>query len=364
MQAEQEYRIGIVDTREAWEGMAGAWNALLRSSRADTVFLSWEWLFSWADSFLVAGRRLFIVTVHQGQELIGVAPWYLNRVSRNLVNFDQLEFLGSPEAGSDYLDVILKEGREQEVTEQLYQFLFRDGRMFWDCLLLRDIPSDSLFLLYLQDRIEREGKYAELSKGSYCPRVLLPKSADWVPGISPKRRARFRQDVGRLKKSGDVDHRTVTGEGLAEGLDDFFSFYEKKKGQGGSHLHRFLREFTRRSAGRDLVRIDFLANRGVTIASLLHLRYNDELLLYLMVVDKEFNPKISSGNVLVGLCLEQAHAAGVSRYDLLKGNERYKFYWADRGRSSLCLFMTQKKFNPLLYTAGRFMRYTAKILLR
>jgi CelD/BcsL family acetyltransferase involved in cellulose biosynthesis len=359
-----EYRTELVASRDAWEEMAGAWNDLLESSRSHSVFLTWEWLFSWAECFLNGDRRLFIVTVYSGKELIGIAPWYLHPVSRNLGRVEQLEFLGSPEAGSDYLDIIIQAGREEDVAGALYEFLFHQDRSAWDTLLLRDIPSDSLFLLHFQEKLEQDGKYAELCKGSYCPVVTFPKSAGWTPGVSAKRRARFKQDLGRLNKGGGMHHRIVRGAEVPDGLDEFFRFYNLKSGHQGDHIHRFLKKFSARSAGKDLLQIDFLNIGGTTAAGLLHLVYHGEVLLFTMAVDKEFNPKISVGNLLVGLCLKQAAAGGRTRYDFLKGNERYKFHWADDGRSSIGIFTVQKKLSPALYAAGRFMKYTAKILLR
>lgn len=363
-QDETECRTDIIDSFESWERIGGAWNDLLKASRSNSVFLTWEWLFSWAECFVRGNRRLFIITLYSGNELVGIAPWYLNPLSRKFGGVVQLEFLGSPEAGSDYLDVIIKAGREQEVTEALYAFLFDHDRSAWDTLLLRDLPSDSLFLLYFQDKLERDGKYAELCKGSYCPLVTFPKTTGWVPGVSAKRKARFKQDLGRLKKSGEMKHRVVRGEAVPDGVDEFFRLYNQKTGHEGDHLHRFLKKFAIRSAGRELVQIDFLTLENKPVAGLLHLVYRNELMLFTMAVDKGFNPKISLGNVLVGLCLEQASVEGRARYDFLKGNERYKFYWADSGRTSLGFFMSQKKLKPLLVATARFMKYTAKILLR
>jgi hypothetical protein len=359
-----EYRIEIINSLSAWENLAAAWNELLGSSRANTVFLTWDWLFSWAGCFLDADRRLFILAIHKNRELVGIAPWYLRRISRNFMSINQVEFLGSPEAGSDYLDIIIQAGKEREVAGVLYRYLFHDGRLLWDCLHLCDIPSDSLFLLHFQEIIEKEGKYAELSKGSYCPFAALPNNSDWIPGVSSGRKARFKQDLARLGKDGEISHRVLTGDAAAGGLEDFFSFHRDKSGRDGVQLHRFIRAFASRSLGRCLLRLDFLGIQGTTIAALLHLKYQDELLLYIMAADKAFNPRISAGNVLVGLCLKKAGEEGIARYDFLKGNEPYKFYWAEKGRSSLSLFITQKKLRPVIFTAARFMKYTAKILLR
>ena len=105
-----DYRIEIIDSFDAWKQLAGKWNDLLKGSRANTVFLTWEWLFSWAGCYLNEDRNLFILGVYRDHELIGIAPWYIRHDKYRLLGMRRIEFLGSPDAGSDYLDVIAKNG--------------------------------------------------------------------------------------------------------------------------------------------------------------------------------------------------------------------------------------------------------------
>ncbi len=360
-----ELRIRVVESLAEWESLAGDWNELLKSSRADTIFLTWEWLFSWAECFLTEHRRLFIVTVYRDHELIGIAPWYCCRLSRYWTAFDQVKFLGEPEMSSDYLDVIIRRGAEEQVSHALYDFLFMKGRQHWDCLSLGDLPADSLFLLYFQDRLDRDGKYGEIRRGSYCPRVTIPRGDDWVPdGVSAKRRTRFRQDLAKLGRSGEFSHRTVCGDAVRKGVEEFFSFYSMKSGHEYLSLQVFMERFSARSAGRDMLQIDFLNVKGKTIAAMLDLLYRDEVLLYAMAVDKEFNPKISPGNLLIGLCLKQAWEEKKLGYDFLKGHEPYKFYWADSGRTTLGLYTAQTRLKPILLTTAQVLKNTARLLLR
>lgn len=361
----QNHRIEIIESFEGWKRVAGAWNDLLNKSGAHTIFLTWEWLYSWAECYLNEKRNLFIIILYKNDEPLGIAPWYIHYTKYKLLGMRQIEFLGTPEAGSDYLDVIVQRGKEREVADSLYRFLFGPGRSRWDCMLLRDIPSQSLFLLHLQDIIESEGKYVELSKSSYCPAVTLPnKGESFNPGLSPKRKERFRQDLARLKKSGQIEHRVIKADACPDGMEEFFSFYNEVSGYDGRPLQRFLMKLVSHSADRNPLQINLLKINGKTVAGLLHLTDRDELLLFLMTADKAFNPKTSVGNVLVGLCLEQACLQGITRYDFLKGSEPYKFYWADSGRASLSIFLAQRKLSPLMFSTERFLKYTAKILLR
>ena len=363
--AEDIFKVEIIASLEEWKNLAHIWNDFLASSRADTIFLTWEWLFSWAECFLGQNRQLFILTVYRNHELVGIAPWYINRVSRYGMPLRQIEFLGSPETGGDYPDVILKRGKEQEITRILYRYLFHQACSHWDCLLLNDIPVDSLFLLFFQEEIEAEGKYAEIGRGSYCPMVNIPSGSEWFPpGCSSKRKARFHQDLNRLMKSGEVVHTIEHGPDLPDALNRFFDFYGEKTGYNNCELQFFLKKFAAYCSDLNRIRIDRLQVRGKTVAAFLNLIYREDVLLYLMAVDRKFNSKISAGNVLVGICLKQSHKEKRARYDFLKGVEPYKFYWADSGRTSVRIFLAKPSVSACVYFMMESLKRTAKMLWR
>lgn len=52
------------------------WSELLRASDSDSLFLTWEWLYTWWRH-LAEDRQLSILLVRRSGQLIGLAPFCL-----------------------------------------------------------------------------------------------------------------------------------------------------------------------------------------------------------------------------------------------------------------------------------------------
>jgi len=347
------------------ENISKSWNDLLLQSMSNNIFLTWEWQFSWAECFLNKNKKLFVLAVYKNDELVGITPWYIHRVRYCGIFIKQIEFLGTPETASDYLNVIIKKGKEKEVTSAIYHFLFSDVSSSWDSFMLRDIPSESLFLLHFIDKIEEDGKYSEIKRGSFCPIIKLPETYNkFLSELSPNRRQQFKRHLRVSKRDNNVKYHSFLTNDIMADIDRFFLLFEEKKDYSDKKLKRFIKRFASNCKEKNCVQIDFLISYDKDIAGLLHLWYQDTLSMYLMVIDKTFNPKISIGNVLVGISIERSINQGDSFYDFLKGVEQYKFHWADYGEQSLDFIFYQRKVIPILFAIRRYLKYIAKIILR
>ena len=91
------------------------WNALLARARANNPFLTWEWLHAWW-THLRGNATLQMIAVWSDDELIAIAPLMSTRTPGW---FSRLEFLGTGHAGSDYLDLIVRRGREAEALDSI-----------------------------------------------------------------------------------------------------------------------------------------------------------------------------------------------------------------------------------------------------
>ena len=59
-----KYRIELIDSMEKWDSMAESWNILLSQSISNTIFLTCEWLLSWAETYIDDRRKLFILSIY------------------------------------------------------------------------------------------------------------------------------------------------------------------------------------------------------------------------------------------------------------------------------------------------------------
>jgi CelD/BcsL family acetyltransferase involved in cellulose biosynthesis len=350
---------------DGWRSISRDWSNLLARSNAVTYFLSWEWLFSWAEICMSADRQLFILAFYEKDSLIGVAPFYLLKRKSGIFFVRELRFLGTPESGSDYLDVLTQKGREKEISTALYAYLHGEGRTCWDQLLLSDMRADSLFLLHFMNRLDEEGRYVELKRGAYCPVTQLPDTEDGLYSmLSPGWRKKFKQDMRVSKRDYEVSHVVFDGSEVEGQLEAFFQMYEEKGGWPGEQLHSILKKLLKKYDGNIPFQLDYLFFDGKPLAALFHFKFNQIVSMYLMAVDKQCNPKISIGNLLVGYSIKNAISSGFKQYDFLKGDERYKFHWSNSGHCTLQLNVWQKRPVGYCLALAKMARHSGKLLLR
>ena len=91
-----------------FKALKDEWNQLLSSSYSNSVFLTWEWLYTWWKYYNYS-KKLFIVTVRDKEgALLGIAPMCITEVKSNgLTSMKTLTFLGTGEVCSEYLDFIV-----------------------------------------------------------------------------------------------------------------------------------------------------------------------------------------------------------------------------------------------------------------
>jgi CelD/BcsL family acetyltransferase involved in cellulose biosynthesis len=329
------WRVEAVESFAAWTSLASRWNALLDSSRARSVFLTWEWLSAWAETYLGPRRRLWILTVWAGDELVGVAPWYLERGPWLPVRF--VKFLGSPEGGADHLDVFTKPGAEMDVAESLAAHLRRSSE--WGALWLTQMAADSLILVHLARIREEIGLRTDVTVTTHAPFLRLPRNEEELQELlTPKRRKQFRQHAQRLAEVPGFEKRYVRDGEVIDRLDEFFDLYG---GRGLSLCDRpellkeFLKRFLARTEGKGWLRMDRFTASGQLVAGHIHLWYGRTLSGYLIAIDRNFQPTISLGRLIIWGCAERAVRAGFEVYDFLRGRETFKFHFAREARA-LC----------------------------
>ena len=354
-----------IDSLKELEGIREDWNTLLSLSPSNSPFLKWEWVFPWAENFLSKNRELSVHVIFEGERLVGIAPWYLRRVKRMSFSMRSLEFLGTPEGGSDYLDMICKEGKEKIVAEEMYRFLFHEYKKKWDILSFKDISANSLFFLHFWDEFEKKGKYVEVNNGAFCPIAMLPeKSGFFFESLSRNRRQQYGRHRRLLERKGKVEHHTDRDFDDLSIFEEFYILYEKRWKKQDNLFKDFLRRLIDVAPYPGFVQIDLLRVDGKAVAGIFHLNFQNSRYYYLMAVDRIYDGKISLGNIIIGLSIEKAIDEGCKEYDFLKGIEPYKFSWTHHGRRLLNYSFYKKNIPSYFCFIEKSSKSFGKILFR
>lgn len=310
------------------------WNALLRASDADNPFLTWEWLHTWWTQ-LSDQRGLHLVIVRAGDDVVAIAPFLI--VNGPLGWFSRLEFLGTGHAGSDYLDVIVREGYEGAAATALARYL-RSANL---ALHLRHVRPDSTAALVAQ-QLAGAGWTATVSPDGTCPVAVLDGQSwdSYLATLGSSHRANFRRRLRALEQQFDVRFEAAATESerreLLQALTEFHSRRWNDRGGSTAFLTPAVRAFqdeaTRRAFARGLLRMYALRLNGATAAVMYGFAYGGRFYFYQHGFDDRFKDH-SVGLVLMGLSIRAALEEGAREFDMLWGVESYKFLWARDSRA-------------------------------
>jgi CelD/BcsL family acetyltransferase involved in cellulose biosynthesis len=326
-------RIEVIEDASAFAGLRAEWTELLASSRADSLFLTWEWLHTWW-SHLGEGRRLFIVTVRRGSKLIAIAPLALNRGS---IPVRKLEFLGTGSVGSDYLDFIVHGAHEAAAVEALTEFLADAGFS----LRLPSVKEDSIVASAISAGLSDRGWRARKVPMQVCPFIKLA-GLSWDAYLSSRgssHRYNFRRRLRNLEKSHSVRFERAESNAdcraaLQHVVDLHLRRWNARGGSDGFHEERLLRfhdEFSALAREQGWLRLRVLSIDGRPAGAFYGFRYRDKYSFYQSGFDEAFLRQ-SVGLVTIGLTIQEAIAEEAAEYDFLHGDESYKSLWANETR--------------------------------
>jgi len=362
--------VDVLNHPDAFANLRGEWNALLAASEADTPFLTWEWLYTWWRH-LGERRRLRILAVRRGEELLAVAPLALRPNPGGLLP-PRFEFLGTGTVGSDYLDFVARKGSEAVALAALADHAGRQGAT----LELRQVRGQGSLAAQLAGRLQAAGWNTSEVKTETCPFIPL-KGRSWdsyLASLGSEHRYNFKRRLRKLHEGVDTFFETAASEGHRRAaLALLFDLHEQRwRERGGSDafpsgkVRAFHDEFTRLALARGWLRLFVLWLDGEPAAALYGLRYGKTFSFYQSGFDPR-HAKQSVGLVMMGLAIKAAIEEGAEEFDLLHGAEAYKFQWARQSRELVRLELDPPRAGAVIYRrfvdAGRAARRLARRLL-
>ncbi len=355
------------------ESLRTAWNELLSESEANSLFLTWEWLYTWRKC-LGERYKLHIVAVSSASRLIAVAPFAVSPAQpKRLLPFRRIAFMGMGKVGTDYLDIVIRRGEEEAALDALSDYL-SDHRLMFE---LKRAKTGSTATSRLAARLEKRGWRVASSVTEICPYIRL-EGHSWKSYLSSLGSS-HRQNVRRCLRRVDRDFTSEliqvrTDEERRECLRIFESLHHKRwDTRNGSDLKNddafmaFHEQFSHLALQNGWLRLFVLQLNGRPAASIYGFRYRDVFYFYQSGFDPEFS-RYSVGLVIMALSIRNAIEEGVCKYDLLHGAERYKFLWTGekqdllllqcypptiQGTVSWCLNLSRNGIKAIRYRMGR-----------
>jgi CelD/BcsL family acetyltransferase involved in cellulose biosynthesis len=329
--------IELVDDVAGFERLSGEWTALLEASAADCLFLTWEWAYTWWKH-LAGSRRLSILSVRSGGELIAIAPftWCAPRVA-SLLPLPSLEFLGTGTVGSDYLDIIVRDGRERDALDELRAYLASQRVV----LELAQVKKQRSSAAKLADELKPNGWSQCKMTSGVCPFINLTGHSwgSYLGSLGSEHRYNFNRRLKNARKNFNLSFKQAhSPEECRDALGRLIILHNMRwQGYGGSDafctpaLLQFHDELSRVALDRRWLRLFVLWLDAEPVAAIYGFLYRHVFYFY----QSGYNPsyrKHSVGLIAMGLAIESAIEDGAQEYDLLHGDESYKFHWAKEVR--------------------------------
>ncbi|PSH02610.1 MAG: hypothetical protein CXZ00_16570 [Acidobacteria bacterium] len=338
MPAAGALQIKKVCTSEGFEDLRRQWQRLAALEEQPNVFSTWEWNLCWWQVY--GEGSLYVLAVQRGNEMVGIAPFYLVRRPRNTpVALRVLRFVGSND-DSGILDILTLPGMREMVWRIIFSFLASNED--WDVLELSNLDAG----MATRQMVAEEARSQRWKESSYqAPTLRLELSQTWkefLGGTSSRLRRQLTQFERKLKEKGHEISYTQpqTAVELSECLERLFELHTRRwetKGEGGGFLekrkvlYQLLSTAATEAGWLDLWELR-LSGRTVAIEYGLHYRG----CRYAMQSGfaTEFG-NYSVGRLLEAFVIRTSIERGDRLYDFLFGVQPFKLRWGAEPRCAV-----------------------------
>jgi len=341
--------VTILEEIKEFAALEEQWEELYRSCPAATPFQSWAWLYSWWEHF-EEGYELRVVAVRSGSLLVGVLPLMLQR----RFGVKRLLFIGTGE--TDYLDLLVREGWEREVTEAGVRSLRQLGH--WQVADLQELRPEALawglFSGWEGPRIRRW----QIN----CPIIGAKPWDEVLARLSKNLRSTARRAVRRAEKDG-VRRELVEAEDAEEAAHRLVALHrEAWRGREidpnnlTETYESYMVAAMRRMIARRLGEIGEYRRDGEVIISHFVIFGRNFIGAYVLGATQEAMKRYQVSTLEIWSLLSEALGRKDDYIDMLRGEELYKMRWSDRLIHNHRIILGRRLLPWSLYTGYLILR--------
>jgi len=323
------------------------WNATIKLSNLDNVFVTYEWLTCWLKVY-APNKKQFIICIKENESVIALAPLIILSVKELGLPFRRLQFIGYESC--DYMDFIIH--KEHPECLGLIFDCIQENKKKWDYCELHDISGGSKNLLHINKILGEKKQLFKVFKDNICPYILLDSSVDaFLNNRTGKFRYQLRRAVTMLEKFGNLSYEKILDKNQAlQELPLFLDMLLMRERivnriTNSKNIDNRSEIFKQYIENENMwPNIDFskLCIDNKAIAYHFGFKYNKKACWYAPTFDINYIEP-APGKLLVKYSIEYAITNNYKEFDFLRGGEMYKFDWTKEYRDNFCLFMSNNK---------------------
>lgn len=326
----------IISDVDGFRHLKSEWNNLLSRSAATSFFLTHEYLWTWWNVY-GADYKLRIVTARdEDGNLIGVAPMMIGASDNNKRQFIRhLVFIGGlGDTLSEDQDFIVNDGDEMAVVPRLVQVLLERLAGEWDLMQLGMVSSESPCLARLGGAIDSLAGELQCVQRHVAPYAILPPT--WEAYLAT-RCGKFRSGFNRRARKLECEHHVeflTAGRDIEprEAINFVATLCRERWGRASMAFNsEKYREFHARLAEllvpRGQAYIVVMKVDGEPAAAKYDLIYGPKVFGFQVPWKSSLAP-LAIGKIMQGKAFQRAIDQGLTEFDFLAGDAKYKLDWA------------------------------------
>ena len=329
----------------------GAWEAL----SAKTPMLSPLWIIQWWRTYQESMRgKLCFLAGFSGDQLVGFAPFYIEEAGRKRT----LRFLGDGHVCSDHLTLQCDSRHEDEFVKGVAAWLNQHVSEIWNGAYWECIPENDRKITAL---VELLGETHSVYRRPACSSWYVELPATWdeyLSRLSKNHRKRCRRWYREWIDSGKVTHEIVTEIGqLDQAFQDLCELHNARRNfvhTPGAfedpQFFEFHKVVTRELFAKNQLRLSFLRIDGKPMTCEYQFVDGDTAYSYQSGFDPQYR-SVGAGNISLMMAVKSAIDDGLSTFDFLRGNEKYKQSWKAEERKTVDIHIHQKTLTGSLEQA-------------
>ena len=349
-------RVEIIKDLEGFSTLEAVWNPLLDRSGTDSVFLTYEWIFTCWAHFCHA-NKLFIIVVWNGPAIIVIVPLMVAKTK----GFRQLCMIANCISTSDDIDFIIDDSADKEqVVREIFDAL--DLEKGWDFLKLGRFSTDSANYFAFNSVWARYPSWRIIWKKDDT-KLYVPIEGTFDDYFHSLKKS-FRESTAKHQKH--LDKKTLSycfsdeihSEKIREIIDEIIDLKVDKYGSeetmfNNSSTRPFFADFAEKAYSLGWLRISTMFINDENAAMLLGFQYKDKYYAVFTCYKPNYG-NYSPGRMIEIRQIKRCFELGLREYDTLNGVIDYKFQYNVKAR---------ERHEVFLFRSGLKGRITRRLLL-